>query len=105
MKPSGWFGGVRRASFGLAAVFGVLLMSAPFAPADDSDDGTGPVAEFSQQLENFQKSVPALNKTIQDSAGAIDSYTDAAKARAEVDKLREAVSGLLGAVSDNGPVS
>jgi DNA repair exonuclease SbcCD ATPase subunit len=109
MKPSGWFGGPKRASFGLAfclaAAFGMLVVSAPLARADDSDDGTGPVAEFSQQLENFQKSVPALNKTIQDSAGAIDTYTDAAKARAEVDKLREAVSGLLGAVSDNGPVS
>jgi DNA repair exonuclease SbcCD ATPase subunit len=109
MKPSGWVGGVKRASFGLvfglAAAFGMLLVSAPLARADDSDDSTGPVAEFSQQLENFQKSVPALNKTIQDSAGAIDTYTDAAKARAEVDKLREAVSGLLGAVSDNGPVS
>ena len=28
-----------------------------------------------------------------------------AKARAEIDKLRETVSTLLGAVSDNGPVS
>jgi chromosome segregation ATPase len=105
MKPSGWFGGVRGSLLGLAAVFGVLALSASVVRADDSDDGTGPVAEFSQQLENFQKSVPALNKTIQDSAGAIDTYTDAAKARDEVDKLREAVSGLLGAVSDNGPVS
>ncbi len=105
MKPSGWFGGVKGALLGLAAVFGVLVLPASIVRADDSDDGTGPVAEFSQQLENFQKSVPALNKTIQDSAGAIDTYTDAAKARDEVDKLREAVSGLLSAVSDNGPVS
>jgi DNA repair exonuclease SbcCD ATPase subunit len=64
-----------------------------------------PVEEFSQQLEAFQKSVPDLNKSIQDSAGTIDSVTDVEKARAEIDKLRETVSGLLGAVSDNGPVS
>jgi len=31
--------------------------------------------------------------------------TDVEKARAEIDKLRETVSALLGAVSDNGPVS
>jgi chromosome segregation ATPase len=30
---------------------------------------------------------------------------DVEKARAEIDKLRETVSALLGAVSDNGPVS
>ena len=64
-----------------------------------------PVEEFSQQLEVFQKSVPDLNKTIQDSAGTIDMATDVEKARAEIDKLRETVSTLLGAVSDNGPVS
>ena len=64
-----------------------------------------PVEEFSQQLEAFQKSVPDLNKSIQDSAGTIDSMNDVEKARAEIDKLRETVSALLGAVSDNGPVS
>ena len=49
--------------------------------------------------------MPELNKSIQDSAGTIDSITDVEKARAEIDKLRETVSTLLGAVSDNGPVS
>ena len=49
--------------------------------------------------------MPDLNKSIQDSAGTIDSITDVEKARAEIDKLRETVSTLLGAVSDNGPVS
>ena len=64
-----------------------------------------PVEEFSQQLEAFQKSVPDLNKSIQDSAGTIDSVTDVEKARAEINRLKDTVSALLGAVSDNGPVS
>lgn len=64
-----------------------------------------PVEEFSKQLEDFQKGVPNLNKAIQDSAGAIDSATDIDKARAAIDQLRDQVSTLLAAVSDNGPVS
>jgi peptidoglycan hydrolase CwlO-like protein len=92
---------------------GVLAFSAAFAYAEDDGlsskvIGSGapsPVEQFSKQLEDFQKSVPDLNKSIQDSAGAIDSVTDIDKARADVDKLREQVSTLLGAVSDNGPVS
>jgi len=64
-----------------------------------------PVEEFSKQLEDFQKSVPDLNKSIQDSASAVDTATDIGKARAAIDQLREQVSTLLAAVSDNGPVS
>jgi chromosome segregation ATPase len=64
-----------------------------------------PVEEFSKQLEDFQNSVPNLNKAIQDSAGAIDSATDIDGARAAIDRLRDQVSTLLAAVSDNGPVS
>src|ERR1700726_2239254 len=82
--------------------------SAGAARAEDAGSSAGansPVEEFSQQLEAFQKSVPDLNKSIQDSAGTIDSMNDVEKARAEIDKLRETVSALLGAVSDNGPVS
>jgi chromosome segregation ATPase len=92
----------------------VLLLALAFAcsagaaRAEDAGGSAGansPVEEFSQQLEAFQKSVPDLNKTIQDSAGTIDSATDVEKARAEINRLRETVSALLGAVSDNGPVS
>ena len=72
---------------------------------ESAASAASPVEEFSQQLEAFQKSVPDLNKSIQDSAGTIDSMNDVEKARAEIDKLRETVSALLGAVSDNGPVS
>ncbi len=100
-----------RARFLIAVLFAaVLALSASAARAEDaSGSGAGstpsPVEQFSQQLEAFQKSVPDLNKTIQDSAGTVDSATDVEKARAEIDKLRETVSTLLGAVSDNGPVS
>jgi peptidoglycan hydrolase CwlO-like protein len=89
---------------------GVFALSAVLAYAEDGNSGGGdgassPVEQFSKQLEDFQKSVPDLNKSIQESAGAIDSVTDVDKARADIDQLREQVSTLLGAVSDNGPVS
>jgi chromosome segregation ATPase len=94
----------------VAALAAILFaLSGGFARAEDSSAAAAapasPVEEFSQQLEAFQKSVPNLNKSIQDSAGTIDSATNVEKARAEIDKLRETVSTLLGAVSDNGPVS
>jgi hypothetical protein len=98
-----------RARFAIGALFAVALaLSASSARAEDAGNANGPISpveEFSQQLEAFQRSVPDLNKSIQDSASTIDSVTDAEKARAEIDKLRATVSGLLGAVSDNGPVS
>jgi DNA repair exonuclease SbcCD ATPase subunit len=100
---------VERAHFAIAGLFAtVLLLSGVAARAEDADSAVAavsPVEEFSQQLEAFQRSVPELTKSIQDSAAIIDSATDAEKARAEIDKLRENVSGLLSAVSDNGPVS
>jgi peptidoglycan hydrolase CwlO-like protein len=98
-------------------VAGVFALSAALAYAEDGNSvgsdslnkigssAPSPVDEFSKQLEDFQKSVPDLNKSIQESAGAIDSVTDIDKARADIEKLREQVSTLLGAVSDNGPVS
>jgi chromosome segregation ATPase len=73
--------------------------------ADATTSAASPVEAFSEQLETFQKSVPDLNKSIEDSAGTIDSATDVEKARAEIGRLKETVSALLGAVSDNGPVS
>ena len=105
------FAAVVRAfpAIAIAALFAATLALAG-SPARAEDAGGGkpavsPVEEFSQQLEAFQKSVPDLNKSIQDSASTIDKVTDVDKARAEIDKLRETVSTLLGAVSDNGPVS
>jgi hypothetical protein len=89
----------------LGPVFALSMSVARAEEANSSGGAASPVEQFSEQLEAFQKSVPDLNKTIQDGAGIIDSATDVAKARAEIDKLRETVSTLLGAVSDNGPVS
>jgi chromosome segregation ATPase len=110
MKSTPVLAVLSRSPAAMAAVAAIVLsVSAGFARAEDSSAASGapasPVEEFSQQLEEFQKSVPNLNKSIQDSAGTIDSATDVEKARAEIDKLRETVSTLLGAVSDNGPVS
>src|SRR6476646_7320595 len=96
----------RWARSACGVLFGVVLaLSVSAARAENPGVGASPVEEFSQQLEAFQKSVPDLNKSIQESAGTIDSMNDVEKARAEIDKLRETVSALLGAVSDNGPVS
>jgi chromosome segregation ATPase len=95
---------VRFAASALCAI--VIALSVNASRAEDaSSTVASPVEEFSRQLEAFQKSAPDLNKSIQDSAGAIDGITDIEKARAEIDKLRETVSTLLGAVSDNGPIS
>jgi chromosome segregation ATPase len=109
MTTSSFVGTSRtRAGIAIAALFALgLALSGNLARADDVGAGkaASPVEEFSEQLEAFQKSVPDLNKSIQDSTGAIDSITDVDKARAEIDKLRNTVSTLLGAVSDNGPVS
>ena len=101
--------GIRGRVPAVALLALVLVSAIGVARAEDGGNDTAgansPVEEFSQQLEAFQKSVPDLNKTIEDSAGSIDSATDVEKARAEINKLRESVSALLGAVSDNGPVS
>jgi DNA repair exonuclease SbcCD ATPase subunit len=110
--------GFAYAQYGLGSVLG--NGGGKFANADGADSSSAattpaaptianppesPVDEFTKQLEDFQKSVPDLNKRIQDSAGAIDTSTDIDKAKTEIDGLRDEVSTLLGAVSDNGPVS
>ncbi|MGZ8397327.1 MAG: hypothetical protein ACXW3X_13885 [Rhodoplanes sp.] len=61
--------------------------------------------DFSRQVEEFKKSYPELNKKIEESAKSIDAIADVEKARKEIEELRAAVAGMLGAVSDNGPVS
>lgn len=94
-----------RPSLLAAAVVAALALPASFARAQEANTSTSPVDQFTQQLEDFQKSVPALNKRIQDSAASIDGTTDVQKARAEIDRLRGEVSTLLAAVADNGPVS
>jgi chromosome segregation ATPase len=89
----------------VALVAALLALPGSFARAEDAAGPVSPVDEFSKQLEAFQKSVPDLNKRIQESATAIDGATDVEKARTQIDQLRAEVSTLLGAVADNGPVS
>lgn len=116
-SAAGWR--VARRLFVTATLVTGLALSVPVGAEERSagaGNGSGPgfspgsappspVEEFSKQLEDFQKSVPDLNKSIQDSATAVDTATDIGKARAAIDQLREQVSTLLAAVSDNGPVS
>ena len=101
-----------RSRLAAALLGATLALSANVARAQDagtesteSSTSVSPVDEFSKQLEQFQKSVPELNKKIQDGAATIDGTSDVAKARADIDALRDEVSTLLGAVADNGPVS
>lgn len=79
--------------------------SGPTRAQSGAGDAVAPVENFSRQVEEFKKSYPELNKKIEESARSIDGVTDVEKARKEIEELRSAVAGMLGAVSDNGPVS
>jgi chromosome segregation ATPase len=96
----------------LLAAAAALIIALPAAPTLAQDEGRAvtadaitPVEEFSRQLDEFKKTIPDLNKKIEESAASVDRWTDAAKARKEIEELRALVSAALGAVSDNGPVS
>src|SRR5882672_6946633 len=95
----------------LAAALLLLVLALPaprvFAQAGSPQqpDAISPVEEFSRRLDEFKKSVPDLNKKIEDSAGSVDRWTDVDKARKEIEELRAIVGAALGAVSDNGMVS
>jgi DNA repair exonuclease SbcCD ATPase subunit len=89
-----------------ATVFLALLAAAPSAFAQSGQpDAITPVEEFSRQLDAFKKSIPELNKKIDDSTATVDHWTDVEKARKEIEELRAIVGTALGAVSDNGPMS
>ena len=92
------------AAFLIAAVL-AMPASGAFAQAAAQPDAVTPVEEFSKQLDAFKKSIPELNKKIEDSAVAADRWTDVNKARKEIEELRAIVGAALGAVSDNGAVS
>lgn len=83
----------------------VMPASAPLAQTSTQPDALTPVEEFSKQLDAFKKSIPELNKKIEDSATSVDRWTDVGKARKEIEELRAIVGAALGAVSDNGSVS
>ena len=94
-------------------VAALLLWPAPTAWAQtqsqpsqlQTPDAITPVEEFSRQLEQFKNSIPQLNKRIEDSATAVDRWTNVERARKEIEELRALVGTALGAVSDNGTVS
>jgi len=83
----------------------ILPLSAASAQTPSQPDALTPVEEFSKQLEAFKKSIPDLNKKIEDSAASVDRWTDVGKARKEIEELRAIVGAALGAVADNGSVS
>jgi DNA repair exonuclease SbcCD ATPase subunit len=96
----------RRAHLAAALLLAVALpFSAASAQTPSQPDALTPVEEFSKQLEAFKKSIPDLNKKIEDSASSVDRWTDVGKARKEIEELRAIVGAALGAVADNGAVS
>ena len=85
--------------------FALALSSPVLAQSNGQPDAMTPVEEFARQLDAFKKSIPELNKKIEESAASVDRFTDVDKARKEIDELRAIVGAALGAVSDNGAVS
>src|SRR5262245_33624747 len=88
-----------------AFAFALAVASPAFAQSSGQPDAITPVEEFARQLDVFKKSIPELNKKIEESAASVDRWTDVDKARKEIDELRAIVGAALGAVADNGPVS
>jgi DNA repair exonuclease SbcCD ATPase subunit len=92
----------------LALIAGMLLFlgcAALSRPAFAAPDAISPVEDFSRELEKLKKNFGDLGKKMDESAKAIDGYTDVEKARKEIEDLRAAVGALLDAVADNGGVS
>jgi DNA repair exonuclease SbcCD ATPase subunit len=75
------------------------------AGIETTNDVVAPVEEFSRELDRLKQSFGELSKKIDESAKAIDNYTDAQKARKEIEDLRTAVAGLLDSVADNGAIA
>jgi DNA repair exonuclease SbcCD ATPase subunit len=99
---------VRLLFMSLALLFAVPASSGRAFAAGDTDakgDAISPVEDFSRELDKLKKSFGELGKKMDDSAKAIDEYTDVEKARKEIEDLRGAVSGLLDAVADNGSLA
>jgi DNA repair exonuclease SbcCD ATPase subunit len=93
---------------GFALLFAVpVLGDRAFALTDveTTNDVIAPVEEFSRELDRLKQNFGELSKKIDESAKAIDNYTDAQKARKEIEDLRTAVAGLLDSVADNGAVA
>src|SRR5215211_3972782 len=97
-------GTMRAALVAIAAVIAVLAVSARAGPGADTDAFV-PVEEYARKVEEFTKNAPGLNKKIEEGTNAIESLTDAPKARSEIEQLRDVVADLLGRVSDNGELA
>jgi len=94
------------ASFcGLVFLIAVAIPYPVAAQSTPQADAITPVEDFSKQLDQLKNTFGDLGKKIDDSAKTIDGLTDVQKARTEIEQLRAAVSGLLGAVVDNGEVA
>jgi DNA repair exonuclease SbcCD ATPase subunit len=99
---------VRLLFMSLALLFAVPAPSGRAFAAGDADakgDAISPVEDFSRELDKLKKSFGELGRKMDESAKAIDEYTDVEKARKEIEDLRGAVSGLLDAVADNGSLA
>jgi hypothetical protein len=87
-------GGGRPRTLGLVAVLALTLAGMP-------------ASRLALAVDNAraQEHHGELNRKIDESAKSFDGTTDVDKARQELEELRAAVGGLLGAVADNGVVS
>ena len=97
-------GTMRAALVAIAAAVSVPAVSARAGPSADADAFV-PVEEYARKVEEFTKNAPGLNKKIEEGTKAIESLTDAPKARSEIEQLRDVVADLLGRVSDNGELA
>jgi len=98
-------GAIRVAvSVAIAAALSIVAASLRAAPNADAD-AFAPVEEYARKVEEFTKNAPGLNKKIEEGTKAIESLTDAPKARSEIEQLRDVVADLLGRVSDNGDLA
>jgi DNA repair exonuclease SbcCD ATPase subunit len=89
----------------LGTTQGLVAPAKAQAQSQTPADAITPVEEFSRQLEQFKKTIPNLNKRIEESTSSVDRWTDVEAARKEIAELRALVGTALGAVSDNGVVS
>src|ERR1700687_4517806 len=82
-------GAVGRLFVRLSILGLVLLLATPVPRAlaagdpNAKGDAISPVEDFSRELDKLKKSFGELGKKMDDSAKAIDEYTDAEKARKE----------------------
>src|SRR5215510_6019058 len=98
--------GAIRVAVSVAIAAALSIVAASLRAAPNADAGAfAPVEEYARKVEEFTKNAPGLNKKIEEGTKAIESLTDAPKARSEIEQLRDVVADLLGRVSDNGDLA